>query len=454
MKHRWQVLVWVALMAMADPVLSQVRHRSLDRAGIEPVWSTRLEVSPARAEVVGITIFVNHDPQQALEIHEVRSGAGRVQFNPLDIGSDGDVIGPAEALRLAEKEMLRRKTLGQNPELVTQRVSPVTLLATTREGVVQAIDAETGRGMWTVGVGSPTRPTSVAGANDTYVAVINGSTLFVLKRESGEIKFSRRLGVSPMTSLRSHWVGPSLSKEWVFVPTMAGRMEAHHLEDPERPSWTYFAGGDVFGSPTITSRYVAWTTTAGRLVVCDALIPEVRFRLETESAIEGSAAYAAPARFFVASKNGYAYAIDANTERLLWEVSLAQPIYQAPVAFDDDVFLVTQDLNLLALEASTGITRWTIPGIKWFLAASKTRIYVADQFGKIVVMNRENGKKVAAALSVGAIDLPVVNTETDRIYVASRSGRIEAFRELGAELPLIHHPPEAVGKTPKTAPRK
>lgn len=442
---------WLAMTADAR---GEIQYGTLERTGIESIWSNTLEVSRDRAEVVGITIFVNHDPEQALESHEVRyNGDRRIRFAQFDIGPDGQAIGRAEARRLAEKEVLVRKAMGQQPELVTTSIPPVTLFSTTRQGVVQAIDGETGRGIWTASVGSPRRPTSVAGANEKLVGVVNGSTLYVLRRDTGEPKFERLLGAGPMMSPLSNWVGPSLSKDWVFVPTMSGRMEAYHLEE-ERAPWIYYAGGDITGSPTITSRHVVWTTTKGRLVACDGLIPEVRFRLQAESDFYGSAAYSAPARFFVTSISGYVFAVDANSDRLLWEISLGQPIHRAPVAFDDHVFVVTQDLNLISLSADKGVTRWTVPGVRWFLAASKMRIYVTDQFGRVLILHRETGEQIAPAFTVNSNDMPVVNTETDRIYVASRSGQVHAFRELGSQLPTIHHPPEVVAEPEPLQPRK
>ncbi|MEE2706523.1 MAG: PQQ-binding-like beta-propeller repeat protein, partial [Planctomycetota bacterium] len=93
-----------------------------------------------------------------------------------------------------------------------------TLFAQTKRGVLQAIDAETGKTMWVNRIGSPLHPTTEIGVSDEYVAALNGSTLYVFERATGKSSWSRRVVGAP-------GAGPGISKDYIFVPTISGILE-------------------------------------------------------------------------------------------------------------------------------------------------------------------------------------------------------------------------------------
>ena len=62
----------------------------------------------------------------------------------------------------------------------------------TDAGVLQALDANTGKTNWVTQFGNPNYPSVGPDANDKFVAVINGSTLYLLDRASGRIQGERR----------------------------------------------------------------------------------------------------------------------------------------------------------------------------------------------------------------------------------------------------------------------
>ena len=103
------------------------------------------------------------------------------------------------------------------------------LFVQTDLGMLHAIDAETGRTRWAVQVGNRRYPSLPPAANDQYVAVINGSTLYVLNRETGRGVKSHRLGGGP-------GAGPALSKDRVYAPLINGRIEGFQLEKKTKPT--------------------------------------------------------------------------------------------------------------------------------------------------------------------------------------------------------------------------
>src|SRR5215212_8065149 len=60
------------------------------------------------------------------------------------------------------------------------------LTVLTSAGVVQELDALTGKTYWTAPIGNENYPSLGPAGNDKFVAIVNGSTLFVLDRADGK----------------------------------------------------------------------------------------------------------------------------------------------------------------------------------------------------------------------------------------------------------------------------
>ncbi len=64
------------------------------------------------------------------------------------------------------------------------------LYVQTTHAMVHALDAETGRKIWNVQIGRRNQ-LSFTGVNENLLAVINGSTLYVVERKTGKLKWER-----------------------------------------------------------------------------------------------------------------------------------------------------------------------------------------------------------------------------------------------------------------------
>ena len=96
------------------------------------------------------------------------------------------------------------------------------LYAQTDKAVVHAIDAETGKTLWMKQVGSPRYPSMPPDANRDLLAVVNGSRLYVLNRNSGDLLYQREIDNSPDA-------GPVLSAKRVYIPMNNGKLIAYRL---------------------------------------------------------------------------------------------------------------------------------------------------------------------------------------------------------------------------------
>lgn len=98
-----------------------------------------------------------------------------------------------------------------------------TLFVVTNTAVLQAFDAETGRSLWATPVGRRELLTLKPTAGEHLVAVVNGSTIYVLNRYTGVILWSRQ-------TEGAVGAGPVLAPTHVYVPLIRGKIEAYRLE--------------------------------------------------------------------------------------------------------------------------------------------------------------------------------------------------------------------------------
>ena len=296
------------------------------------------------------------------------------------------------------------------------------------------------RDSWPTGHNSgcnPNYPMSAIGANDNYAAVTNGSTLYILDRNNGNVHMERRLQSSPSSEPHS---GPSLGADWAFVPTLNGQMEAYNLSNPKLPEWIYRTRGHILSVPVTTGQSAAWSTDIGRLIFSDVNNPEILFRLETNSNFAAGCAYLEPGQFFAATTGGYVYAIDESREAIRWESSTGKRIVQDPVATTDALYLTSSDGSLICLGIEDGSMKWTAPQVLRLVATTASRLYIFDSQNRFAVLDKETGKRIGRSLNLNA-NFYVPNKSSDRIYLASSTGTLTCLREMDATWPTIYNVP-------------
>jgi outer membrane protein assembly factor BamB len=319
------------------------------------------------------------------------------------------------------------------------------LTVLTTAGVVQEFNALTGECLWTSPVGNASYPSFGPSAGDKYVAIVNGSTLYVLRRQDGKPLLDRRVvGGAP-------GAGPAVAAEYVFVPLINGRFEGYPLnqgEDKSHTPWYYQAIGRAMVLPKATPKSVVWSTDQGYLYVAASLNPAVRFRLESSSNFIASPAYRPPL-VFVATTSGDVYALHESSGERPWKYAAGYSIERAPAAVGDRVYVTTEEPALHCIDAKTGTALWVAPHVTQFAAASGRRVYGIDDLRALVVLDARTGAMLDRMPTDGTSNA-LVNDQTDRLYLVSSSGRLQCLHEIGAKKPLYHNPPPAV--EPQAAP--
>ncbi len=379
-----------------------------------------------------------------------------------------------------------------------------TLFVETDQSVLHVIDADTGRTRWVQQVGRRDHPSFAPAANKSFVAMINGSYLYVLRRYDGKLLRKTLLENTPGAA-------PAVSQKRIYVPMLNGMVTSYLLKEMEDPlaelgrmreeegeqeeegegtveetataeasveeaeaaeaerresirlseedsvPITCQSYGRVVTQPIVTRQnedeeYVAWPTDRGTLFVCHLLERErhfpIEYRLETEAGIAAQPVYTPPnpnivsdsGVIYVASREGFVHALVEDGGDSLWRFSAAEPINERPIVIDQSVFVVPEPGGMYCLDAKTGLEKWWTRDVAQFIAASKDRLYVSDKLGRILVLSRASGARIDAIPALGQ-DVKLLNTQTDRIYLATGTGLVQCLHEIELTEPIFHQQP-------------
>lgn len=305
------------------------------------------------------------------------------------------------------------------------------LTVLTTAGVVHEFNALTGKTIWIAPVGNPNYPSLGPAGNDTHVAILNGSTLYVLDRADGKPILIRRVGGAPGAA-------PGVAKNHVFVPLASGRIEAYSLVEQKLTPWYYQSYGRAMVAPLVTPNSFVWTTDAGFFYVGRTDELGMRFRLETGSEIVAPPAYGAP-HVIAATSNGEVFSMHELTGQRNWKYSAGFPVARAPAVVGNKVFVTSDEPTLHCIEATTGKGIWEAPKVSQFAAASAKRIYGVDDLGALVVLDANSGTMLGRMPTSSSTDA-LVNDQTDRVYLVSLDGVVQCFHEIGAKTAMHHRP--------------
>mgnify|MGYP002528406567 CR=1 FL=1 len=445
-------LLAILIIFIATPLAVQAQNRAThgglirndvaNRVGLERSWFTRVQLDSSRSRVVHVTQHVSST--DAFATWEISHDRGKSIFTERDLDDYGEQLGKEKAKKLADQRFESLERANLNPKMEARMIPEITIYAMTDGGVVHAIDAQTGRTRWYNRVGNPNYPSEAPGANDQYVSVVNGSTIYTLKQENGEIAWTRQVRGAP-------GAGPVVTDRLVFVPMADGKIEAYELDDYRKPPWVYQSHGRAVVQPIWTGYSVAWPTDKGHLYVAEGNIASIQFRLEANNSIVAQAAKLAPSRIVVASTDGYVYCIHEKSGNLLWRFSTGEPIIRAPVVVGDSVFVVTDENNIFLLSAANGLDEWTTSGVSAVLSVSQTRLYCRGHVGRMIILDRASGSKLAS-LATESLDIQFLNILTDRVIIGTSQGVIQCLHEIQNHWPVIHAPASEMA-TKKATPK-
>jgi outer membrane protein assembly factor BamB len=382
------------------------------------------------------------------------------------------------------------------------------LYAQSSRATLEAIDAETGQKLWAKLVGQPNHPSLPPSASRDLVATINGSTLFVLNRYTGDILYQTTIDGAPGG-------GPGLSNKRAYVPMVTGMILAYRLEpvvdaakelgklnvhapdmtDEEKkeqakkdeeerrenirirqeyvPPLACSSTGRGLVPPLVTTQnrdeeYVTWVTDRGYLYVgrvdrrsADKFV--ATYRLGTKGTFSNPPAYLPPdpkvlgdsGIVFAGSSDGYVYAVLERSGEFQWKFAASEPVIDSPVVIENRVYVTTELGGMFCLNAKTGKQIWWAPDLLHFVAAGKRRVYAADKLDRLRIIDARTGATLDN-MPTSTLPIKISNGQTDRIYLGSEDGAIQCLRELDQPKVVVYNEsrkPLPDEEPPKAAPK-
>jgi len=150
-------------------------------------------------------------------------------------------------------------------------------------------------------------------------------------------------------------------------------------------------------------------------------------------------------RIYATNGAGYAAAIDASNGAILWQVRPGGPLRGAPTVANDNVYVVSQDNQLFALNPADGKTRWTssaaveIAGVfgSGAPAAAQGTVVAGFSSGELNAYRYENGRVLwqdalsRTSISTAVTTLSDIDAEPvidqGRVYAVGQGGRMVAL---------------------------
>ncbi|MEI8374573.1 MAG: PQQ-binding-like beta-propeller repeat protein [Planctomycetota bacterium] len=365
------------------------------------------------------------------------------------------------------------------------------LYAQSSRATLEAIDAETGQKLWSKMIGQPNHPCLPPSAYRDLVATINGSTLYVMNRYTGDILYQTTINGAPCG-------GPALSSKRAYVPIVSGMILAYRLEpitdaakelgkinpnaaemsedekkeaakkaEEERrenirirqgyiPPLACNSTGRALVPPVVTAQnldeeFVTWGTDRGYLYVgrIDRRSEDTftaTYRLGTNGTFSSPPAYLPrdpkvlgdSGVIYAGSSDGYVYAVLERGGELQWKFPTSDPVVDSPVVIEDRVYATTELGGMFCIDAKSGKQIWFAPDLLHFVAAGKQRVYAADKVGCLRILDARNGTTLDT-LPTSTLPIMISNGKTDRIYLATEGGTIQCLREVEQTNPVVHN---------------
>lgn len=315
------------------------------------------------------------------------------------------------------------------------------------DGLVRALDLETGALLWSFQASGPVDATAAVAGGRVFVGDRTGS-YYALDASDGEVLWTVATGPAiPFPwgheSGQVYTSSPTVTDGTVLFGGLDGALRAVDATTG-RVRWSRDLGARIPGSPATDGAVVVVGDAAGRVHALGLGDGAERWTFETTGAGLSSADFgfdrttvqSSPAirdgRVYVGARDGFLYAVDLSTGTLVWRFDHdVSWVNTSPAVADGVVYAGSSDGAFVqAVDGATGSEVWRRPdaGVVW---ASPTVagdvLYYGDFGGVLHALDRRTGESLWSYRTGDAIlSSPVV--AGDLVVVGSRDGGVYALR--------------------------
>jgi outer membrane protein assembly factor BamB len=373
---------------------------------------------------------------------------------------------------------------GKRDSFVSIQTDGGQLLAETRSGMTTLLDVERGgRTLWRGRPGRPYQATLPPALNSRSIFANDSGAVYALDRETGALQWKYELRVALSAPL-------SADEHQLYVENVEARLIAARIPETGKPA----------ASPGLTpppaGDHQPYEVKQGASLTPEDVRPFIAFDFDTNKRVESKAVlgkstvflaipdgtylgvpkvgdpylgntelyhYAGDSRFsappgasedaaYLATQDSHLYAVAVDSGKVLWRYITGRPVTRTPVAVDvgegaevdHDLYVTAEGKGLARLNRDTGEPLWAIgrgdyqPRADRVLGVNPKFVYATDGAGRMLALDRKNGA-VLSGYDVHDYAFPVVNNQTDRIYLAANNGLIVCLHDKDYPQPLAYH---------------
>jgi outer membrane protein assembly factor BamB len=133
--------------------------------------------------------------------------------------------------------------------------------------------------------------------------------------------------------------------------------------------------------------------------------------------------------------------------QLAWHTVLPGPAFSGPFLSGDTIIVSLGDLGIAAYSAETGAELWQTCLTGTILTVGGGRVWLIDELGKLSAFDLADGTP-RERLCLGPFTLPVVNTHSDRLLLASPSGMLVSLAPRATGTPTPAEAADAAATAP------
>ena len=296
------------------------------------------------------------------------------------------------------------------------------------ESEVSAIDAETGKPIWTIGQTGPVHGT-LAIADETVFVPLRNKELLAISASSGIVQWSFKSG--------SPFVGaPSVDNGIVYSSTQKGRVHALDAATGS-PIWTMDAGDAIAPAVALVNDKIAIGVSSGGLFIKDARTGDKRSRVRIGGLVNHPPVVGGNSVYLVS--NGKVLSFDVNSRELPWSYPLRLVwtqlwLWQLPVPTPP----VPAGFQWQAIPAEGGIEPSTNAGDDF---EPKTLVPLSFENSLIITPNQGSAFVTAPAATSNAI---YIGSNNNFIYSISADSGKTLWRYRTSSTPVAR--PTVVGE--------
>jgi len=425
-----------------------VSQSAVERHGLTRAWFAQLPLAGVRTKIVAVVpdddlLLIS---TTAGEVHALDAETGRLVWS----AQVGDPRQPT--LRPAGNGQPTFRKAHWKPEGMAKpaAVAPANAAATDAATATPAAGAEAGTAAVPVDTKVPTVDASAPMPNNLVVAVVNGTTLYLLDRADGRPHIdgkSKQVWQVELRNLPKN--GPMITDENVYVPTANGHIETYAINDLKAGVTYVTSSGRNELPPVVSGQRVAWISDKGtvHITLPDGVTP--KFEVDLGGPATAQVAVHAPF-VFAANSDGYLFCIRETEGAVLWSFATGSPIRHAPVAVRDVVYVLPEDAGVYCISAADGHEEWVNANPRQLLAASPTKVYTVDRWNRMLVLDGKAGGTLDT-IPLPTDVRPLTNPQTDRILLSSDTGMLQCLHETVMSEPAYYTTPK-IALPPKPVP--